>query len=235
LKSLGQAELASSIFVRLLEAYRESQQEDETRRDPRRSALFLLAAMYILNATIRALLLLQLVMQIQTTLTDSKEGQTNMLTQPGHILTFIKHALENTRKADRKLQYPRQSQVPSQDVNSAGNQSDSDSDDESPDSEAYTPDDEMAETSITLLLSVLEGEPSILIGRPGNIFTFFSKYRFVCSDRTYTERHILANGTYCSDGPVVPPSFGTRAQNGPYCTLGIDFYGPSWFYSRGQS
>lgn len=89
------------------------------------------------------LLLLQLIMQIQARMADS--GQGSLLSKPDHFLPFIKHAL--TRSTARNMQGHARDFA----------DSDSDSDDETPDSESFTPDDEMTETSVNLLLALLEG------------------------------------------------------------------------------
>lgn len=104
---------------------------------------------------------------MQTKLSDGSSSS-DMLKKPTHILTFIKHALEsakadshgsNTRPINRS---PRDR---CRDDQEDDIDSDEDSDDDTPDAIPYTADDEMTETSINLLLSILEGARPYLVKR----------------------------------------------------------------------
>lgn len=96
-------------------------------------------------------------MQMQNRLSEGTTS--NILRKPNHLLTFIFHVLDS---ANMSIQ---------QDLGSGSNRvstassadddvlEEGDSDDEDPeDSEAIGPDDELIETAITLLLSILEGQ-----------------------------------------------------------------------------
>lgn len=115
----------------------------------------------------RNLLYLQLVLQMQKQL--SENDTSNVLKKPEHILTFIKHALENPRQAGQ----PTSSRKPSTDTSlrmedlrivqdeeepEEFEEGDSDDEDEEGDQE-HGPDD-MTSTAVKLLLAVLEGMPS---------------------------------------------------------------------------
>lgn len=110
------------------------------------------------------MLYLQLVIQMQTQLLDSA-GSSNILSKPGHILSFIKHTLDPTavsppraernsrRKADGSLNLEDLRIVSEEDDFSDGE----DSDNEMPEGTNIPADDEMTETAINLLLAILEG------------------------------------------------------------------------------
>ncbi|KAF9055058.1 hypothetical protein BDZ89DRAFT_1055678 [Hymenopellis radicata] len=122
LKRVGRVDVVGELFVRCLEAYRATRKED----DP-----------------LKTLLYLQLVIQMQTQL----EGGLLGLKDPGHVLGFVKHALED---ANRAKEAPKRAERPKTglDIN----------DDDMPDSERY---DETTETAVNLLLSILEANPSL--------------------------------------------------------------------------
>jgi hypothetical protein len=98
----------------------------------------------------RTLLLLQLVVQMQTRLSD---GPSTILGKPTHMLSFVKHTLESggpesqTNKTGTNHRRPL-------DLDESD---ESDSDDDTPGADIIGPDDEMIETSLNLLLAVLEG------------------------------------------------------------------------------
>ncbi|KAJ7638786.1 hypothetical protein FB45DRAFT_739354 [Roridomyces roridus] len=125
LKFIQRMDVSSDLFVRLLEAYRESKSDDE-------------------NPT-QTLLYLQLVVQLQTSTTLGK---------PAHILSFIKHTLE---RPEQPKPTPTKT-VPYQlDIEDEGG----DSDDDTPGADIISPDDEMIETSVNLLLAVLEANEDL--------------------------------------------------------------------------
>ncbi|KAF9495681.1 hypothetical protein BDN71DRAFT_1488817 [Pleurotus eryngii] len=148
LKTIDRSDITSDLFVRLLEAYREAKASDE---DP-----------------LRTLLYLQLVMQLQTQSTTGNTS-TGILAKPSHILSFVKHALESANAP--KQPAPSTSRSPNilepkglglqglRIVDEAEAQEetiDRDSDDEDEDTVPTAPDDEITETAINLLLSILE-------------------------------------------------------------------------------
>ncbi|TDL29980.1 hypothetical protein BD410DRAFT_817858 [Rickenella mellea] len=161
IKSVDREDVASELFVRLLDAYQEDQKvksgvEEE---DP-----------------IRTLLRLQLILQMQTQLIDSASS-TNILKKPTHILSFIKHALESgtsvgesrqggANKDSRSLRIADLRIVPEDDNDDMSNlpPSGGDSDDEEeevPGLEGVQPGDEMSVTAINLLLALLEAHPDL--------------------------------------------------------------------------
>jgi hypothetical protein len=109
-----------------------------------------------------ALLYLQLVMQMQTKLADRNESS-NILQKPEYILSFVKHVLDSATTPASDTRPPRDNRP--EDVFRLDNAAtqpagdtlccESDSDDE--DDVKLPLDDDMTETAINLLLSVLEG------------------------------------------------------------------------------
>lgn len=93
-------------------------------------------------------------MQMQKRLSEGTTS--NILQKPDHLLSFIFHVLDAasmTLQADTDAGPPRRPHSLVEDT-----LEDADSDDEAPDSEVIGPDDELIETAITLLLSILEGK-----------------------------------------------------------------------------
>jgi hypothetical protein len=103
----------------------------------------------MLNST---LLYLQLVVQMQTQLSD---GPSTILGKPAHILSFVKHALESV--GPESEQKPAATNPFKLGSNTPDGSEDGDSDDDTPGADIIAPDDEMVETSVNLLLAVLEG------------------------------------------------------------------------------
>ncbi|KAF8627184.1 hypothetical protein AX15_004502 [Amanita polypyramis BW_CC] len=149
-KVLDRPDIASDLFVRFLESYRE--QRFASGADP-----------------LQTLLTLQIVMQMQKQLTTSPSSS-NLLCKPAHMLQFIKHVLESSEKislrsigpqsraeSDVKFRKSRLKDTENQDI---GYES-GDSDDYMPDSETVSPNDEMVETAINLLLSILEANEDL--------------------------------------------------------------------------
>jgi hypothetical protein len=121
---------------------------------------------------LRTLLFLQLIVQAQTQLSSDGSLSNNILNKPEHILSFVKHALQNDamlqdsapKQRAQKSGAPagltvddlrivrRDEQLEDEDLDKGG-----DSDDETPESERAQPDDEMTITALNLLLSLLEG------------------------------------------------------------------------------
>ncbi|RDB22555.1 RNA polymerase II assembly factor RTP1 [Hypsizygus marmoreus] len=142
LKEIDRADISSELFVRLLEAYHSSKAKDEN--------------------PLRTLLYLQITMQMQIHLSEGKSSS-NILNKPMHLLSFIKHVLEPTatpsrtgQRATSTLDQLRIYEAPDEDLADEG-----DSDDDTPGSEIINPDNEMIETSVNLLLSILEANPSL--------------------------------------------------------------------------
>ncbi|KAI0677089.1 hypothetical protein C8Q78DRAFT_959916 [Trametes maxima] len=147
IKGLHRTDISSDLFVRLLEAYRSSRAQSDA-------------------APMKTLLYLQLVLQMQKQL--SSDDTSGVLKHPEHILSFIKHALENPKSSE----HPSSKQA----APSAGlriedlriveeeedlEYQDVDSDDEDGEGdEGHGPDD-MTSTAIKLLLSVLEANPDL--------------------------------------------------------------------------
>ncbi|KAJ7095353.1 hypothetical protein B0H15DRAFT_775607 [Mycena belliarum] len=135
LKSIQRTDISSDLFVRLLESYRDS--KTDAVGDPTRTLLYL-----------------QLVIQMQTQLSD---GPSTILGKPAHILSFVKHALESRGSVPEanKASNTRPFEL------DLGDQDGSDSDDDTPGEEIIDPDDEMVETSVNLLLAVLEANEDL--------------------------------------------------------------------------
>ncbi|KAJ7700055.1 hypothetical protein B0H17DRAFT_276446 [Mycena rosella] len=136
LKSMQRKDISSDLFVRLLEAYRES--KSDTDGDPTRTLLYL-----------------QLVVQMQTQLSD---GPSTILGKPAHMLSFIKHALES-RGPEPETKTPRNPLPYELDLKEPDDEGDSD--DDTPGADIIGPDDEMVETSVNLLLAVLEANDDL--------------------------------------------------------------------------
>lgn len=87
-------------------------------------------------------------MQMQLQLLGGSSS--SFLKKPDQLLAFIKQVLESTSKDN-------------DDVVDTTEDSDHDSDDEDPNSELVGPNDEVVETTINLLLSVLESKYTLLM------------------------------------------------------------------------
>ncbi|KAJ3722990.1 armadillo-type protein [Lentinula raphanica] len=151
LKSTNRDDILSRFFVKLLEGYRDSRNDD--------------------GNPLRTLLFLQLIMQLQTQISDSSKSA-GLFSKPIQILTFIKQALETASPRSelvspkKKATSPGKGELRLSDLrlnpdDEENHDSEGDSDDDLSDSEAFTANDEMKETSITLLLSVLEGNETL--------------------------------------------------------------------------
>ena len=96
----------------------------------------------------RTLLYLQLIMQMQTNMSHGKPSS-NILHKPAHLLSFIKHVLDRICHPNNEGRH---------DLDWDNISDEADSDDDTPGATIITADEEMAETSLNLLLSILEGE-----------------------------------------------------------------------------
>jgi hypothetical protein len=100
-------------------------------------------------------------MQIQSQLSEDK-GSANMLSKPAHMISFIKQVLENSTstpsssKADNKSRSGVESLRFVPEISNRTEQ-EGDSDDEDEDEVEKQADDEMIDTALNLLLSILEG------------------------------------------------------------------------------
>ncbi|KAF8270653.1 hypothetical protein EI94DRAFT_1722211 [Lactarius quietus] len=140
LKSLDRPDVASEIFVRLLE---------DNDGDPLRTLLFL-----------------QLIVQVQTQMSKDGPSSSNILSQPEHVFSFIKHALQSDSTPKTPIQYA--SRMTMDDLRIVPKEErdedldmEGDSDDETPDRESAQPNSEMTITAVNLLLSVLEANPNL--------------------------------------------------------------------------
>ena len=165
LKMVNRPEVSSSLFVRLLEAYRRVKSDGEG--DPLRCAAILPLCSFRPYAIRRTLLYLQLIIQIQAQLTDASPS-TNILKKPEHILMFVKHALEDSqmsREPKRPARRPKRTGLGLDDLRIVPDSGDEDeigsgdSDDEDEGSLNAAP-DEITVTTLNLLLALLEGESS---------------------------------------------------------------------------
>ncbi|KAJ7276373.1 hypothetical protein B0H12DRAFT_1041351 [Mycena haematopus] len=137
LKSMQRTDVCSDLFVRLLESYRDSKAETDV--DPTRTLLYL-----------------QLVVQMQTQLSD---GPSTILGKPTHILSFVKHALESERPEPETK--PVDTNILKFDLEKSDDSDEGDSDDDTPGADIIGPGDEMIETSVNLLLAVLEANEDL--------------------------------------------------------------------------
>ncbi|KAF9222024.1 hypothetical protein BS17DRAFT_784322 [Gyrodon lividus] len=150
LKSLHRSDIASELFIRLLEIYRLSRDDQEIN-------------------PMRVLLYLQVVIQMQTQLSDNSSS-TSILNKPEHILSFVKHALESpvtatTNTTPKKAEHPRGLGLG--DLRIVRQEEDDlvkggDSDDEEPDAVTGNQgEDDMTGTAVNLLLATLEANPTL--------------------------------------------------------------------------
>ncbi|KAJ3891226.1 hypothetical protein GG344DRAFT_88397 [Lentinula edodes] len=131
LKSMNGDDILSQFLVKLLEGYRDNKNSGN-------------------GNPVRTLLYLQLIIQF------SKSA--GLFSKPSQILTFIKQALEAAASARPEPNY--QKKKISNDEEDA-EVSDGDRDDDLSDSETFTADNQMEETLIILLLSVLEANENL--------------------------------------------------------------------------
>ncbi|KAH7879787.1 uncharacterized protein C8R40DRAFT_1035206 [Lentinula edodes] len=152
LKSMNRDDILSQFLVKLLEGYRDNKNSED-------------------GNPVRTLLYLQLIMQLQIAVSDSSKSA-GLFSKPSQILTFIKQALEAAASARPEPNYQKKKvslagkfQISDLRLSPQDEEdpevSDGDSDDDLSDSEAFTADNEMEETSITLLLSVLEANENL--------------------------------------------------------------------------
>ncbi|KAF8843139.1 hypothetical protein BDN67DRAFT_964783 [Paxillus ammoniavirescens] len=150
LKSLHRSDIASELFIRLLEIYHSSGCNQES--DP-----------------MRVLLYLQMIIQMQTQLSDNSSS-TSILSKPEHILLFVKHALQSpvtatTATTPKKTERSRgigldDLRIVSLEEDELVKDSDSD-DEELSEANGNRREDDMTETAINLLLATLEANPAL--------------------------------------------------------------------------
>ncbi|KAH0840124.1 hypothetical protein J3R83DRAFT_1101 [Lanmaoa asiatica] len=146
-KSLDRLDMASELFVRLLEAYHSVDAEQDA--DPSRGLLYL-----------------QMIVQIQTQLSDDS-SPINILRKPEHILSFVKHALgsralHGTSSTLRKAEHLHGLGLEDlKIVDKAEDFGDSDSDDEPGEPSSDQAENNMTGTAINLLLAILEANPEL--------------------------------------------------------------------------
>ncbi|KAF6762641.1 hypothetical protein DFP72DRAFT_876446 [Ephemerocybe angulata] len=135
LKLLDRGDVVSELFIKVLDAY---QQSKTSGGDPMKSLHYL-----------------QIFMQMQLQLLGASSS--SILRKPDQLLSFIKQVLESASVSEKETPT---SPVNRLDINAGDKDSDDedeyDSDNDDPTSEVIKPDDEMVETAINLLLSVLE-------------------------------------------------------------------------------
>ncbi|RPD67330.1 hypothetical protein L226DRAFT_608532, partial [Lentinus tigrinus ALCF2SS1-7] len=145
-KGLGRADVSSELFVRLLQGYRELQSQRG-------------------NEPLKTLLYLQLVLQMQMQISD--DDASNVLKKPEHILSFVKHALENPRQPEGGgvKRSSSDAGLRMEDLRIVEDEPDEvdevDSDDEEPDAGNEETVDDMTTTAVKLLLAVLEANPDL--------------------------------------------------------------------------
>lgn len=122
------------------------------------------------GSPLRALLFLQIIIQAQTQMSKDGPSSNNILSKPEHILSFIKHALQNETMQDAAQKQQSKGPpslgltmddlriVPEEEQDDVDMESDSD--DEAPGPQGVQPNDEMTITALNLLLSILEGASS---------------------------------------------------------------------------
>jgi len=162
LKAMNRPEVSSSLFLRLLEAYRGVKSDNEG--DPLRYAAVLHPGPFRPYILRRALLYLQLIIQIQTQLANASSSM-NVFKKPEHILMFIKHTLEDMQmsgKPKTPAGKPKQAGLELDDLrivqgyDGEHGLGSGDSDDED-EASVNTAPDETTVTTLSLLLALLEG------------------------------------------------------------------------------
>ncbi|KAF8138702.1 hypothetical protein EV363DRAFT_1521850 [Boletus edulis] len=143
IKSLDRLDMASELFVRLLEVYHSVDAEQDT-------------------GPSRGLLYLQMIIQMQTQLSNDS-SPTNILRKPEHILLFIKHALgpqavHDTSATPNKTERLRGLGLDDlKIVDKTKDFGGSDSDDDLGELDGDQAENSMSGTAINLLLAILEG------------------------------------------------------------------------------
>jgi hypothetical protein len=139
---------------------------------------------------------------MQTQLSDGRTSS-NILTKPAHILSFVQHVLASATSSPSGADHnPKLKQNGGQALRFIPDEvhdlSDgSDSDDDTPDAELVSPDEEMIETAINLLLSILEGAK------------YFCMVMVVYSIANSQRGPVSANGTD-SQRHIFPPSLDSK-------------------------
>ncbi|KAF8974323.1 hypothetical protein BDZ97DRAFT_1900021 [Flammula alnicola] len=149
LKQFDRGDIASAIFLKLLENYRDM--KGRATEDS----------------------MMSIIMQMQKRLSEGTTS--NILRKPDQLLSFIFHVLDaaSITVQDGGGSTTSSGRAPASPPDDTFE--DADSDDEAPDSEVIGPDDELIETAITLLLSILEADDK-LTARTHPIFNdIFSK------------------------------------------------------------
>ena len=112
---------------------------------------------------------MQIIIQVQTQMSKDGPSSSNILSKPEHILSFIKHAIQNDMMQDTVPEQASTGPSPHQGLTlddlrivPEGEQDDDadmegDSDDEAPGLPGARANDEMTITALNLLLSILEG------------------------------------------------------------------------------
>ncbi|EIN10764.1 hypothetical protein PUNSTDRAFT_112574 [Punctularia strigosozonata HHB-11173 SS5] len=159
-KSLDRSDISTEVLIEVLKAYQGLR--SSTSADP-----------------FRVLLFLQLATQMQQQLSD-KGSASSLLQQPGHILSFVKQAIETA--VHRRTVPPPDTTLPAsrltlEDLRIVDNvhtdvEDEKDSDDEAPDSSTSI-DEEMMTTAINLLLSVLEARAKLPTHLTANLEEIF--------------------------------------------------------------
>ncbi|KAF8655292.1 hypothetical protein AX16_003191 [Volvariella volvacea WC 439] len=151
LKELARDEITSDLFVDLLERYR----KERTRQG---------------SDLLKTLLCLQIIMQMQTQMSGGSTGP-SLLYKSTHMLHFVKHVLETAGEGGSDIANPSQSpeyhgpeslklrEDPKD--NEADALEEYDSDDDMPNALLINPNDDLFETALNLLLSVLEANEDL--------------------------------------------------------------------------
>lgn len=161
LKRLERGDIASNIFLKLLKNYWDMKERpgDGPMKYVSRIYTSYSFYVYVVLSINRVLHTLQIVTQMQKKLSEGTTS--NILRKPANLLSFIFHVFESAslvlEGGSMSGTKPCQEASRTEDI-----LDDVDSDDEAPGSEAIGPDDELIETAITLLLSILEGMPNFL-------------------------------------------------------------------------
>ncbi|KDR83776.1 hypothetical protein GALMADRAFT_236141 [Galerina marginata CBS 339.88] len=147
LKLFDRGDIASALFLRLLENYRDMKGRPG-------------------EDSMRILHELQIIILMQNRLSEGTNS--NILRKPDQLLSFIFHVLDSasitvqgnqaSSLSNGNSQIPSRPSIENEDMFEEG-----DSDDEAPDSEVIGPDDELVETAITLLLSILEADETLSV------------------------------------------------------------------------
>ncbi|KAF5387644.1 hypothetical protein D9615_000386 [Tricholomella constricta] len=208
LKTIARADISSDLFVQSLEAYREAKFQGE--EDPTKMLLYL-----------------QTIMQMQMHLTDGKSSS-NILYNPLHLLSFVKHVLEPSATPHRQDQQRTRSSGKDHLRFYAGSDDglsdEADSDDDTPGADIITADGEMIETSINLLLSILEANEDLSARTAPVLNDICSLLEPLAREGSMTVRAIAREARMVMTARLASTSIGKMASHAQVKESAYDIY-----------